>query len=779
LAQTVTPLEPRTLTDSVVRLSGLRLLLLIAIWFGIFAGLIEGCGLILFQRLNWQNWGQMLHVSAPIIWISPVVDLALFALVTCLVFVIGKIFLRVRAFPILIFLLSFLTAYDWLTLTGRLYHRSCLLLALGVAAAFTRWVMRNEAACIRFWKRAFLWITAAFLVTFVAIHWGTRWNESREVAELPAATPGSPNVVIIVLDTLRADHVSSYGYARQTSPNIDRLATEGVLFENAVSPTPWSLPSHASLLTGRYQFEHGIQDIPAMSPLGLKRPQLNGFPSLGEVLQKRGYRTGAFSANRVNFTANLGFERGFLHFEDYFHSPADAFLRTLYGREFSRIYLNRTEHSKVKRLLRWFGFNSILDRSDEGSIRVLGALGIEKRATEVNREFVQWIDSGPSGRPFFSFLNYIDVHHPYGGPPSFDKPWKGDSVIDLYDDGIKYVDDCVGELMRELQQRGLAGNTLVVVTSDHGESLGDHRIAFHGEALYREQIHVPLIFWFPGRVPSGFRVPSPVSNASIAATLVSLLNLPAVPEFKRPAIDGLWKAPQPDSSSNVLSEVSQLYPASDEDIISEKEVPVSMNGAMKSLSTSQWELIAHEKLGNQLYNYARDPGEKVDRFGSAQFQQVAGELLMQMQAAVSDENSLRSAAPLAIGTTKSVAAANGLYRMTGGPGETLDIELRMAHPRAAFKPVLSVFGSDGSLFQTCENPGDDDIEAPGVPDPTPGEFDDLCMNNISRKGSSEIEILVPAASRTPVELYVRVSDWDGRTLPAEYQIVVNSAAASH
>ncbi len=119
MAQTVTPLEARTLTDSVVGLSGLRLLLLIAIWFGIFAGLIEGCGLILFQRLNWQNWGQVLHVSAPIIWISPLVDLAFFTLVTCLVLVAGKIVPRLVVFPILIFLLLFLSAYDWLTLTGR------------------------------------------------------------------------------------------------------------------------------------------------------------------------------------------------------------------------------------------------------------------------------------------------------------------------------------------------------------------------------------------------------------------------------------------------------------------------------------------------------------------------------------------------------------------------------------------------------------------------------------------------------------------------------------
>jgi arylsulfatase A-like enzyme len=743
-------------------------------WFGIFAGLVEAGGLILFQRLNWQNWGQMLHVSAPIIWISPLVDLVLFTAVACLVFLVSKISPRLSAFPILIFLLSFLTAYDWLTLTGRLYHRSCLLLGLGVASVFTRWVMRNGAARIRFWKRTFPWIAVVLLVVFVGIRWGTRWKESHEVAGLPAARLGSPNVVVIVLDTLRADHVSSYGYGRQTSPNIDRLAGAGVLFENAISPTPWSLPSHASLLTGRYQFEHGVQDIPTMSPLGLKGPQLNGFTTLGGVLQARGYRTGAFSANRVNFTANLGFASGFLHFEDYFNSPADAFLRTVYGREFSRIYLNRTEHSKVKRLLRGLGFNSILDRSDEGSIRVLGALGIEKRAAEVNREFVQWIDAGPDGRPFFGFLNYIDVHHPYGGPPSFDKPWKGDSVIDLYDDGIKYVDDCVGDLMRELQQRGLAGNTLVVVTSDHGESLGDHQIAFHGEALYREQIHVPLIFWFPGRVPSGVRVPSPVSNASIAATLVSLLNLPAIPEFKRPAIANLWKAPHSDGSSNVLSEVSQLYPASDEDIASEKVVPVSMNGAMKSLSTSQWELIAHERLGNQLYNYAHDSREATDLFRSPQSQHIAGELLLELQTMISGEMPLQTAVLLGDGVNRSSAA--GFYQILGAPGHDVSVQLEIADRLRQFKPVLSLFGGDGNLMRTCRNPGDDHTPSPGTPDPTPQEFDDLCMNNIVTKGGPALEILVPAASRTPVELYVRVSDWDGRRLPADY-IVVSGAAS--
>ena len=127
-------------------------------------------------------------------------------------------------------------------------------------------------------------------------------------------------MLVIVVDTLRADHVSSYGYPRPTTPNLDRLAQQGVRFENAISPCSWSLPSHVSLLTGLYQFEHGVGSVQPEPWLGWGNKGMGGFPTLGEALEHRGYRTGAFSANRTYFSRDLGFGRGFLHFEDYFHS---------------------------------------------------------------------------------------------------------------------------------------------------------------------------------------------------------------------------------------------------------------------------------------------------------------------------------------------------------------------------------------------------------------------------------------------------------------------------
>ena len=294
----------------------------------------------------------------------------------------------------------------------------------------------------------------AWILAFAGIQGGKRLQERNAVAHLPAAAAGAPNVLVIVMDTLRADHVSAYGYARPTSPNFDRMAQQGVLFENAVSTTSWSLPSHVSLLTGRYQFEHGIGNCAAGSRGwdGAARAWA-ASRRWEKLLEQRGYRTGAFSANRTYFSTSLGFGRGFQHFEDYFHSPADMFIRTLYGREFARIYLNRTDKSKVKRALRFLGMNSMLDKDSEGSGNYGGAQGVRKRADVVNREAsgtgLTGSDRGRNDRgethPFFAFLNYFDVHYPYGGPPTYPKPaWDHGGRIDEYDASVKYADDYTG-----------------------------------------------------------------------------------------------------------------------------------------------------------------------------------------------------------------------------------------------------------------------------------------------------------------------------------------------
>ncbi len=588
--------------------------LVIALGSGIAAGLIEGAGLLLFQRINWARWGPMMHVSPEIIWISPIVDAILFLTVALICYVAARVAPRLPAMQALIFLLTFLTMYDWLTLTSRLYHRACLLLALGVAVAFTRWCGKKENSFLQFWKESTPWIVAAWMLTFVAIQGGDWLRERSSVGKLPTAPANAPNVLVIVVDTLRADHVSSYGYSRPTTPNLDRLAQQGVSFENAISTCSWSLPSHVSLLTGRYQFEHGVGAVQPEPWRGWGSKGLGGFPTLGEALEQRGYRTGAFSANRTYFSRDLGFGRGFIHFEDYFHSPSDAFVRTLYGREFARIYLKRSEHSLVKRMLRKLGLTSLLDQDAEGSGSYGGAFGVRKRADVINQEVTTWIDRDRQ-RPFFAFLNYFDVHDPYGAPRDYPRPsWPRQTDIGAYDDGVRYVDDYIGRLMDDLRRRGLTNNTLVVITSDHGESLGQHHLRTHGKALYRELVRVPLVIWYPGHVPTGVIVPRPVTNAAIPGTVMDLIRAGPFPASS--SLSALWQIGGVPDWPDPLSELAHNAISDKEDQLAKTLVPTASTGAMRSLVTSQWQFITHETMGDQLYNWGIDPAES-DNLASA------------------------------------------------------------------------------------------------------------------------------------------------------------------
>ena len=606
------------------------MLLVIAIWFGIITGLIEGAGLLLFQQVNWARWGPMMHVSREIVWISPSVDLCFFLLLALLVYLLAKVVPRIPSIQVLVSLLTFLCVYDWLTLTSRLLHRACLLLAVGLAFAFSRWFGRHRDSALRFWKRTLPWTVAASVVALVGIQGGKWLRERNAVASLPAAAPGSPNVLVIVVDTLRADHVSSYGYNRPTTPNFDHLAQQGVLFENAISPSSWSLPSHVSLVTGRYVYEHGVGNVQPSPWGGWGSAGLGGFPTLGEALQQKGYRSGAFSANRTYFSHDLGFGRGFVHFEDYFHSPADMFVRTLYGREFSRIYLIRSDKSLVKRMLRAVGWTSLLEQDAEGSGSYGGAFGIRKRADVINDEVLRWVDRDRQ-RPFFAFLNYFDVHDPYGAPRSYPTPaWPQQDAIDQYDDGVRYDDDYIGRLIHALEQRGLASNTLVIVTSDHGESLGQHNLQTHGRALYWELIHVPLVIWYPGHVPAGLRLSRPVTNAAIPETVMTLLG--AGGTFPGPALSELWKSPPPATSwPDPLSELVQNKYSGKKDQAADALEPTASSGAMRSLITPQWQLIVHQTLGTQLYAWTTDAGELNNRIDTEAGQATAFELRSRLQ----------------------------------------------------------------------------------------------------------------------------------------------------
>jgi arylsulfatase A-like enzyme len=343
--------------------------------------------------------------------------------------------------------------------------------------------------------------------------------------------------------------------------------------------------------------------------LGWGDSALNGLPTLGEALQQRGYRTGAFSANRVYFTSNVGLGRGFIHFEDYFDSVGDALVRTEFGREFARRYMNRSSKSVFTRAFRAARMGSWLDKDSEGSGDYGGAFGIRKRADEVNLETLRWIERD-STHPFFAFLNYLDVHYSYGGPQGYPKPaWDHGTTVDEYDAGLKYDDDYIGRLLHRLDELGILKKTIVIVTSDHGESLGDHGLTYHGAALYRELIHVPLIVCYPEHIPGGVRVEQSVSNVAIASTVMDLVGERSG-HFPGRSLAELWN--QPAGRQNWPDPVSEL-PQTDTivtaDRVMQGKEPLATDGSMGSVITPRWHLIQHDKWGEQIYDWKADPQE--------------------------------------------------------------------------------------------------------------------------------------------------------------------------
>jgi len=590
----------------------LREILTVAAWFGLVTGLVEGLEVPLLDAIGGLTWKvRLTGTSVKLIWVTPVIYLLGFCVSGALLVLIGRWAPRVDLARWAIFGFSALCFLDLSVVSGWIASLGALTLALGVATLLTRRIRSHEEASHRFFRRTLPWLLAATLLAFLGVEGGLRWEEWKATSGLARLPDGTPNVLVIVVDTLRADHLSSYGYKRQTSPNLEQFAKQGVQFDEAFAASSWTLPSHASILTGRPPHEHGAE-----------LEKYDGrFPTLAEVLERRGYRTGAFSANIILFTRSQGFGRGFIHFEDYFGSLGDTLNRTLYGR-----FLQ-------KRLRRLLGFEDIPGR---------------KIAPEITRATLHWIDQDRE-RPFFAFLNYFDLHDPYLPPQPFRNkfssvrnpggrinshagrdfpvltPAQLQAEIDAYDGAVACVDAAIGKLLSELDKRQLTNDTIVVVTADHGEDFGEHRLLGHGNALYWTTIHVPLALRWPSRVPAGVHIEVPVTNQALPATLMELLGMANQRVFPGPSLARLWQDPgEPPDSAWPLAELAK-QPCNPT-----FKVPACL-GAMKSLVTSQWHFILHEKFGPALYDWRADPGEEHDLSKTPDGQRVVAEFISRLK----------------------------------------------------------------------------------------------------------------------------------------------------
>jgi choline-sulfatase len=347
----------------------------------------------------------------------------------------------------------------------------------------------------------------------------------------------APDIVFITVDTTRADRMGFLGNTHGLTPNLDLIAKQGVVFERAYSQAPLTPVSHATIFTGTYPQFHTVTDF------GHALPAL--LPYIPDILQKSGYKTAAFIGSMIldpNASMGPGFDRGFSYFDAGFH-----------------IKRNRNENR----------YNTV-----------------ERRAGDVVAHAIDWLDKNRKS-PVFLWVHLYDPHAPYDPPPPYAKRF-----ADPYEGEIAYADASLGKLFTYLRQRGLYDHTMIVMMSDHGESLGAHGESMHGIFLYDETIHVPLLFRLPGGLLAGRRVSTRVRLVDVAPTLLNMLSLPLPPTFQGESLVPLMKGSQ---------KAAEDLPA-----YSETDYPRRAFGwsALRSLRAGKYLFVRAPK--RELYNQSQD-----------------------------------------------------------------------------------------------------------------------------------------------------------------------------
>ncbi len=452
------------------------------------------------------------------------------------------------------------------------------------------------------------------LVVLVAGSLVLRLHAGGSAASGPVPT-GKPNVLWLVMDTTRADHLSGYGYDRPTSPELDAFANEGVLFEEVHAESSWTIPGHFVMVTGRF-------DAAQEKLLGEE------FTTAAEVFREAGYETGAVLGN-MSIGRGSGFEQGF-------DETVDGPVRIFYLSAFEKIpaikMLMATGVAPGDAILRLMHRKTFLQNE-------------AVRAGRINADALDWLDDRDSERPFFLFINYMDPHDAYDPPdefrekfasnadpelgfvryrrelggtissnrfvrdvaPEFDEA-KWDEMLDLYDAEIAYLDAEIGKLLTALEERGLADDTIVVVTSDHGELFGEHGLANHFKALTREETHVPLLVRYPGRIKSGTRIATPAQLRDILPTVLELAEVPVSSEMDGDSLVAIIDGSQSELRGGET--VGFLYRPVD------KEYPFTAPGHLLSMRDEDSMYVWSSTGMGSYFDLEADPDEDDNLLGS-------------------------------------------------------------------------------------------------------------------------------------------------------------------
>ena len=489
---------------------------------------------------------------------------------------------------------------------------------------------RQFVRCVQF----SLPLATGLLLLLFALPWGSDRIKLACERARPLPPSGSANLLLIVLDTVAAGHLDLYGYDRHTSTTLVELAERGIRFDSARAPSSWTLPSHASMFTGRWLHELSVGWL---SPLDERRP------TLAEFLGQRGYATTGFIANTSYCASDSGLGRGFTQYRDFIFPGLTAFKTSVLG---NRVLLGL---AKV--------VSFIEDRpafaKAQPYVQLLWRTLVEDRktASAVNNELLDWLSRRTQPeRPFFAFLNYSDAHTPYELPQGrvhrfgiarpderqreVIKRW-GDLdkiriarqdlpiAIDAYDDCVADLDEQIGRLLDRLERRGVLDQTWLIIASDHGESFGEHAGVFcHGTSLYQTELHVPLLIVPPGGLLTGQVVKDTVSLRDLAATIVDVLNLQSGSPFPGASLARFWAAssatatPTPEAHGPALAEVVPgLAINVDSYGLPTKTAPLG------AINDGEWSYIRNEAErreelfhlrldSKEMRNLARDPGSR-------------------------------------------------------------------------------------------------------------------------------------------------------------------------
>jgi arylsulfatase A-like enzyme len=606
-------------------------LLLLAGWCGLAGGLLE----VLVREVGVaiHPTGRLLMLSRHFVWAGPLSNLSLLLIIGAILALGDRIWPRASGWfgPRLLCALTILPPL--MVALPRIYRSAWALFAFGIAVWLVPWLERAMPVVQRWLWRSFPIMLIALAGLAATVFVGD-WLKDRYIRNQPVPWEGAPNVLLIVLDTVRADHLSLYGYERRTTPHIDRLAGRGIWFNEVRAAAPWTLASHATMLTGHWPHELGAQWVTPLSAVGPA--------TLAEYLGSHGYRTAGFVANVGYCSYASRLNRGFAYYEDY---------------ELPRLSAMRTA-GLVESAIRMFV--SLTDQIETGPLRAARIavfrwfhIDQRKHAAAINRSLVDWLDRSSSpARPFFAFLNYMDAHAAYMAPPGaihrfgsypltdeqrwiiyeqwpeMDKMLLRKSLIDLgrdaYDDCLGYIDDQIGWLEAELAQRGELDRTLLIVTSDHGEGFGEHDLFDHGESLYRTEIRVPLVIVPPGGRDHGRIIHQTVSLRDLPATIVDLVGLAQGSPFPGNSLVAIGHDPtesgRTSPSELVFSELPVANPADP----NAGRSPAH-RGPLISLAEGDFVYIRNESDGEeQLFDIHDDPRELTSRTENEKFRATLG-----------------------------------------------------------------------------------------------------------------------------------------------------------